>query len=170
MTNGMCDLAQWMCEDNKAEIDALPNFVLNTDKANELLDLTEWKFEADGKTPFDKSRLARTPATIATMLPVERLVIRHLGTEDNNVTDNIEIQLLANTYAGIDWSVTRCDFAQLLDHYYDGYMMEDERLYTPSTWQLASPLPLTPTTAFTAICWIGMATTPSGLVLPKWTK
>jgi peptide/nickel transport system substrate-binding protein len=130
VTNGMYGLAQWMYEDNKAEIDALPNFVLNTDKANELLDLTEWKFEADGKTPFDKSKAGPDTGYYRHNAAGERLVIRHLGTEDNNVTDNIEIQLLANTpYAGIDWSVTRCDFAQLLDHYYDGYMMEDERLY-----------------------------------------
>lgn len=130
VTNGQYGLAQWMYEDNKAAIDALPNFVLNHDKANELLDLTEWKFEKDGKTPFDKSKAGPDTGYFRHNAAGERLIIKHLGTEDNVVTDNVEIQWMANTpNAGIDWSVTRSDFAQLLTHYYDGYTLGDERMY-----------------------------------------
>lgn len=130
VTNGMYGLAQWMYQDNKAAVDALPNFVLNHDKANELLDSTEWKFEANGTTPFDASKAGPDTGYYRHNAAGERLVIRHLGTEDNTVTDNIEIQLMANTpYAGIDWSVTRSDFAQLLDHYYDGPFMGEDRMY-----------------------------------------
>lgn len=132
VTNGHYGLAQWMYQEKKAEIDALPNFVLNISKANELLDATEWKFEADGKTAFTP-----TGTNFRHNSKGERLIIEHLGTEDNEVTDAIEAQLMANTPgAGIDWRVTRSDFAQLLDHYYNGHSKGADRKY--HTFNLAT--------------------------------
>ncbi|MDD4079108.1 MAG: ABC transporter substrate-binding protein [Eubacteriales bacterium] len=142
VVNGQYGLAQWMYEDNKAEIDALPNFVLNHDKANELLDETEWKFEADGKTPFDASKATADSNYFRHNAKGEVLAINHLGTEENDVTDNVEIQWKANCpYAGIKFSLTRSDFAKLLDHYYEGFTMGEEREF--NTFNLA--------TGFTAI-------------------
>ena len=68
----------------------------------------------------------------------EMLVIEHLGTTDNDVTDVIEIQYLANApLAGVKFNVTKGDFAVLLDNYYYGASMPaGERKY--HTFNLAS--------------------------------
>jgi len=130
VTNGEYGLAQWMYQDNKAAIDALPNFVLNPTTANELLDATDYKFEADGKTAFDPAKAGEGKNYFRHNSKGERLIIEHLGTEDNDVTDAIEMQLMANTpAAGVDWRVTRSDFAQLLDHYYEGHLKDADRKY-----------------------------------------
>lgn len=137
VTNGMYGLAQWMYEDNKAAIDALPNFVLNHAKANELLDETEWKFEADGVTPFDASKANDAGTYLRHNAKGEVLTIKHLGSENNQVTDAVELQLVANTpLAGIKFTLTRADFAKLLDHYYEGFTLEDEREF--NTFNLAT--------------------------------
>lgn len=142
VTNGQYGLAQWMYEDNKEAIDNLPTFVLNHDKANELLDQTEWIYEADGKTPFDATKAKPDSNYFRHNAAGEVLAINHLGTEENDVTDNVEIQFKANTpYAGIKFSLTRSDFAKLLDHYYEGFTMGDDREF--HTFNLA--------TGFTAI-------------------
>ncbi|NLW17930.1 MAG: ABC transporter substrate-binding protein, partial [Firmicutes bacterium] len=68
----------------------------------------------------------------------EKLVINHFGTEDNTVTDNVELQLKANApLAGIEFTLTRGDFDALLSHYYYAYELpEGERKY--HTFNLAS--------------------------------
>lgn len=137
VVNGMYGLAQWMYQDNKEAIDNLPNFVLNHDKANDLLDETEWKYEADGKTPFDRTKAKPGSEYYRHNADGEVLAINHLGTEENDVTDNVEIQFKANCpYAGIKFSLTRSDFAKLLDHYYEGFTMGDEREF--HTFNLAT--------------------------------
>jgi peptide/nickel transport system substrate-binding protein len=127
VVNGMYGFAQWMYEDNKEAIDNLPNYVLNHDKANELLDFTEWKFEDDGVTPFDAAKANKDGGYYRHNAKGERLVLEHLGSEDNNVTDNVEIQWKANTpLAGIDFRLTRSDFSKLLKHYYGGFLMDEK--------------------------------------------
>lgn len=138
VTNGHYGLAQWMYEDNKAAIDALPHFSRDTAKANELLDQTEWKFEEDGTTPFDPAKANADGTYIRHNANGEKLIINHFGTEDNDVTDNVELQLKANTpLAGIEFTLTRGDFDALLSHYYYAYELpEGERKY--HTFNLAS--------------------------------
>lgn len=138
VTNGNYGLAQWMYEDNKAAIDALPHFSRDTVKANELLDQTEWKFEADGKTPFDASKANAEGTYIRYNAQKEKLIINHFGTEDNDVTDNVELQLKANApLAGIEFTLTRGDFDALLASYYYAYELPaNERKY--HTFNLAS--------------------------------
>ena len=137
VTNGYYGLAQWMYEDNKAAIDAFPHFTLNPTKANELLDKTEWKFEADGKTPFDPAKVG-TGGYYRHNAEGKKLVIHHFGTEDNNVTDNVEIQFKANAHkAGIEWDIARGDFDALLELYYYAYELDPaERYY--HTFNLAT--------------------------------
>ena len=136
VTNGYYGLAQWMYEDNKAAIDAFPHFTLDTARANELLDLTEWKFEADGTTPFDSAKA--TGGYFRYNAAGEKLAIHHFGTEDNVVTDNVEIQFKANAFkAGIDWDLAIGDFDALLDFYYYAYELDPaERYY--HTFNLAT--------------------------------
>ena len=127
VTNGYYGLAQWMYEDNKAAIEAFPHFARNIAKANELLDKTEWKFEADGKTPFDPAKANAAGTYLRHNAKKEKLVIKHFGTEDNTVTDNVEIQFKANTpLAGIDFSITIGDFDALLNNYYYAYELKPE--------------------------------------------
>lgn len=129
--------AQWMYEEMAAELeDALVPFNLNLDKANEYLDQTEWVFEADGKTPFDASKADAEGTYMRHNADGEMLVVRHLGTEDNTVTDIIEIQYTANApLAGMKFEVTKSDFQALLDNYYYGFEKGDDRLY--NTFNLA---------------------------------
>ena len=130
VTNGHYGLAQWMYEENKAAIDALPNYVLNHETANNLLDETVWTFEADGTTPFDASKAAVDSGYYRHNADGERLVIHHLGSENNVVTDNVELQFASNTpLAGVEWTITRSDFAYLLDHYYEGFTMGADQKY-----------------------------------------
>ncbi|HCX78739.1 MAG TPA: ABC transporter substrate-binding protein [Firmicutes bacterium] len=127
--NGMYGFAQWMYKDNKEAIDNLPNLVLNQDYANDLLDETEWVYDKDGNA-FDRSKATKDGGYFRYNKEGKPLVVEHLGSEDNNVTDNVEIQWKANCpYAGIDFRLTRCDFSKLLKHYYGGFDLGAERQY-----------------------------------------
>ena len=125
--------AQWMYEYAGDELEeGLTAFNLNIEKANELLDQTEWKYEADGVTPFDPSKANAEGTYMRHNAEGEMLVIHHMGTDENSVTDIIEIQYAANApLAGLKFEVTRSDFNALLDNYYYSYeMSEDERYYS----------------------------------------
>lgn len=131
-------LAQWMYEEAGADLEEmLTPFNLNVDKANELLDQTEWKYEADGTTPFDASKATADGSYLRYNAEGEPLQIHHMGTEENDVTDIIEIQYVANApLAGIDFDVTRADFNALLDNFYYGYELGEDRYY--NTFNLAT--------------------------------
>ena len=59
MVNGEYGLSQWMYTTQADKVEStLVNYTFNVDKANELLDATEWKFEADGVTPWDAAKAA----------------------------------------------------------------------------------------------------------------
>lgn len=123
VTNGEYGLAQWMYQENEDAITRdLHVFSLDYEKANELLDQTPWKFEADGKTPFDPAKAGSDTNYYRHNSKGEVLAWYHLGTEENSVTDSVELQLMAHTpYAGIKFELTRSDFAHLLDHYYEAW-------------------------------------------------
>lgn len=129
--------AQWMYEEAGADLEEmLTPFNLNVDKANELLDQTEWKYEADGTTPFDASKATADGSYLRYNAEGEPLQIHHMGSEENDVTDIIEIQYVANApLAGIAFDVTRADFNALLDNYYYGYELGEDRYY--NTFNLA---------------------------------
>jgi len=132
VVNSYYGLAQWMYLENKADIDALPKFVLDLDKANELLDETPYKFEADGKTPFNAIMANAEGGYYRYNDKGERLTIKHLETEDGGaLISPLAMQLEDNTpLAGIEWQVFHSDFTSLLDHYYDGHLKSDgERKY-----------------------------------------
>ncbi len=130
--------AQWMYDYAGDELeDELTAFNLNIEKANELLDQTEWKFEADGTTPFDASKATADGSYMRYNDKGEMLTINHMGTEDNTVTDIIEIQYKANApLAGVNFIVTKSDFSALLDNFYYSYELGDDRKY--NTFNLAT--------------------------------
>ncbi len=130
ITNGEFGLAQWMYVAKAAEIEeTLENFTLNVDRANELLDQSPFKFEADGVTPWDVDKAEvgywRHDAEGT------KLKIEHFGTIDNEITDLIGAKWPeAMQFAGIDFELTYGDFQALLNNYYYAYMLdESERKY-----------------------------------------
>lgn len=125
-------LAQWTYQEKAAELaEQLRPLTFNIDAANDYLDQTEWKYEADGTTPFDRTKANADGSYMRYNDKGEMLVIEHFGTENNSVTDVIEMQYLANApLAGLKYNVTKGDFAVLLDNYYYGYSLPaSERKY-----------------------------------------
>lgn len=131
--------AQWMYEEVGSKLDeSLVPFNLNIEKANEYLDKTEWAFEADGVTPFDASKANAEGTYMRHNAEGKMLEVHHMGTDENDVTNIIEIQYTANApLAGVKFDVTKSDFNALLDNYYYGYELEatGERYY--NTFNLA---------------------------------
>ena len=143
IVNAEYGYAQWMYDYAGDELeDELIAFNLNVEKANEYLDQTEWKFESDGTTPFDASKANADGSYMRYNDKGEMLTVNHLGTDENPVTDIIEIQFKANApLAGVNFVVTKADFNALLDNFYYGYELGEDRKY--NTFNLA--------TSFTAV-------------------
>lgn len=131
--------AQWTYQERVAELaEQLKPITFNVETANKYLDATEWKFEADGTTPFDASKATADGSYLRHNAAGEPLVVEHFGTTENTVTDIIEIQYAANApLAGIKFNITKGDFNVLLDNYYYSYEIpEEERIY--SSFNLAT--------------------------------
>lgn len=117
--------SQWMYKLKKDEIDTLNFYAYNDKKANEELDQSEWIFEADGVTPFDITKAKEKSKYYRYNANKEVLKINHMGSENNPVTDNIELQLMKNTQkAGIKFSLEKADFSALIDNFYQGAKMD----------------------------------------------
>lgn len=131
-------LAQWTYEEQADYLDEnLKPISFNVAEANNYLDQTEWKYEADGATPFDATKAAEDGSYMRYNDKGEMLVVRHLGTENNEVTDIIEIQYTKNApLAGVKFEVTKSDFNALLANYYYSYDLGDDRYY--NTFNLAT--------------------------------
>lgn len=122
-------LSQWTYQAKKAEIEAeLEHYVFNPDKANEYLNQTEWKFEADGVTPFDASKAKEGYFRYNDKKEV--LQLNHFGTIENAVTDLVQVELPKGfALAGIKFTTETGDFSKLLDNYYGGPSLGAERKY-----------------------------------------
>lgn len=130
MVNGEYGLSQWMYTVQADTVESsLINYTFNVDKANELLDETEWKFEADGTTPWDATKAAE--GYYRHNAAGEELVINHLGTVDNQITDLISTEWPKGlNQAGVHLTVEWQDFNALLNNYYYGYELgAGERKY-----------------------------------------
>lgn len=130
MVNGEYGLSQWMYTTQADKVEStLINYTFNVDKANELLDATEWKFEADGVTPWDAAKAAdgywRYNAN------KEVLQINHLGTTGNQITDLIGTEWPKGlNRAGVKFTIEWQDFNSLLANYYYSYELDPaERKY-----------------------------------------
>ena len=129
--------ASWTYQAKKAEIEAtLVNYALSIDKANAELDKSSYKFESDGVTPWDVNKAADGYWRYNSA--GEELRINHLGTNDNPVTDTIEIQFQQNgPKVGMHVTIERTDFAGLMDgYYYAGAKPDSERKY--NTFNMAT--------------------------------
>lgn len=117
IVNSEYGLAQWMYHAKSAELnETLTNFVFNVDKANDLLDQTEWIFEADGVTPWDRTRAQE--GYWRHNAAGERLVHNHFGTNANPISDLINREWPRGmNQAGIEFYLEYGDFAALHAHY-----------------------------------------------------
>ncbi len=136
--DGAYGMAQWMVTEAGAELQAeIKPISFNIDAANDYLDQSEYIYEADGTTAFDRTKATADGSYLRHNAAGEELIINHLGTNDNPVTDIIEIQYAANApMAGIKFNVTKSDFNALLENYYYGYDLGEDRVY--HTFNLAT--------------------------------
>lgn len=129
--------AQWMYQVNKNEVDQLESYAFSIDKANAELDNTDYKFEADGTTPWDAAKAVDATDYYRYNASGEVLEIKHLGTNDNTVTDALEVSFNQNyPKVGVKFSLTRTDFAGLLDAYYEGTKKDPSERY--NTFNMAT--------------------------------
>ena len=114
--------SQWFYQENKTVLDAtLTHYVEDINKANELLDASPYKFEKDGKTPFDPAKATSTNGYFRYDANKKPLSLNHLGTTNNKVTTMIGQIFNTNAWkVGIDYHVDEAGFDVLLDHYYYG--------------------------------------------------
>lgn len=105
--------AQWMYIENKEALSQLNAYDYSVDKANEELDQSEYKFQADGKTAWVAGSGNRYNAE------GQELVIKHFGTENNPVTEYLKSNLSKNgEKVGMKYEVTVGDWNALIDQYY----------------------------------------------------
>ena len=128
VTNGMYGTSQWMYKERGADLetgDKITNWQLNLEKANELLDKTPYKFEADGKTPWDKKKSDEAFSKDAEGYNYWRydetgkqLVVNQYGSDESPITTLISNQLPVNAkQVGMEYNVTAGSFATLLEYY-----------------------------------------------------
>jgi peptide/nickel transport system substrate-binding protein len=121
-------LAQWMYVQSEDWVDATLNkYAFSVTQANTVLDTTGWVFESDGTTAFDVTKAVANSGYFRHNADGDVLQIRHLGTENNEVTTSLAAKFEINMQlAGIQYDVTESDFAFLLDHYYYAYELDEE--------------------------------------------
>lgn len=109
-------LDQWMVKESK-ELDLPYTYAYSIKQANEQLDASSYRFERDGTTPFDPSKAAKDYYRYNEAQEV--LEIRHLATDDNQVSDIIEHQLMKDAASvGIKYRMDRSDEAGIQEAYY----------------------------------------------------
>ncbi|WP_073998714.1 ABC transporter substrate-binding protein [Anaerococcus urinomassiliensis] len=126
VTNGMYGQSQWMYKERGADVESeMINYTLNIDKANELLDQTPYKYEKDGKTPWDKAKLEENFKGDLEGFDYyrydengKRLVVNQYGSDQSPITTLISNQLPINAaQAGMEYNVTSGSFSTLIELY-----------------------------------------------------
>lgn len=129
--NSEYSTAQWVYAKTKDDLEASLKYIYaySLDKANAELDASSYRFEADGVTPFDAKKASAD--YLRYNANKEVLQINHMGTENNSVTDNLELLLTQNApKVGIKFTLTRTDFDGLMKNYYfDTDLKEEEKIY-----------------------------------------
>lgn len=125
VTNGMYGSSQWLYKERGADIEAkLTNYTLNVDEANKRLDKTPYKFEKDGKTPWDAKKAAEEYKNNAEKFDYYRydengnkLQVNQFGAKESEITTLLSNQLPDNAkQAGLEYNVQAGDFNTLLNY------------------------------------------------------
>lgn len=129
LVNGPYGEAQWFYQETKAELqEKLINYTLDIDKANQELDESSYKFEADGVTPFDPAKAKADGSYLRHNADKDPLFINHFSAS-KEIGDAILLQYQENGWkAGLKFELTQGDFDTLLDHYYYGSSKSEEDL------------------------------------------
>ena len=118
--------SQWMYKERGADLEGkLINYQMNLDQANALLDKTPYKFEKDGKTPWDKKKADEAFKANADSFDYyrynekgEKLVVNQYGSDESPITTLISNQVPNNAkQVGMEYNVTAGSFATLLNYY-----------------------------------------------------
>ena len=126
VTNGMYGQSQWMYKERGADVESeMINYTLNIDEANELLDQTPYKYEKDGKTPWDKAKLEENFKGDLEGFDYyrydengKRLVVNQYGSDQSPITTLISNQLPINAaQSGMEYNVTSGSFSTLIELY-----------------------------------------------------
>jgi len=132
--------AQWMFQMKRAELqETLIPITLSVSRANDYLDQTEWKFEADGETPFDPSQ-ANSEGTYMRHNADGKMLTIHHAAASWSVGAVLELEFQRNTpLAGMNYVFHDMDdnFPGLLDHLYNAHSWpEEEQVF--STYSMAT--------------------------------
>ena len=126
VTNGAYGLSQWMYKDRGADLEGkLTNYQLNIDTANEVLDNSPYKFEADGTTPWDRAKAEEAFNADAEGFDYyrydengEKLVVNQFGSEESPITSLMNSQLPVNAkQAGMEYNIQAGSFPTLQEYY-----------------------------------------------------
>ena len=123
-------VAQWTYQARRSQLDTkLKPITFNIDLANDLLDQTEWKYEADGATPFDRTKASAGGTYMRYNSKGEMLVIHHLSASppvgavvENEITKK-------GPLVGLKYEVTQSDWSELYEHYYYSSDLGPNRYY-----------------------------------------
>jgi len=117
--------SQWMYMESKDWIHANINkYTFSIGQANAALDLSAYKYESNGTTPFNSTLATSGSNYFRHNAAGERLIIRHFGI-NNEVTNSLRDKYEMNMQlAGIKYEITIGDYATLLDHYYYSYELD----------------------------------------------
>lgn len=132
VTNGMYGSSQWMYKERGADLEGkLINYTLNIDEANKVLDESPYKYEADGKTPWDEKKAQEAYQKDPSSFDYwrydenkEQLQVNQYGSQESGITTLLNNQLPDNAkQAGMEYNVQAGNFNTLLDYLY--YPKED---------------------------------------------
>jgi len=112
-------LAQWEFQAARRDLATLLQPIqFNLEKANDFLDDSEYKFEEDGSTAFDRSKVDAAGSYIRHNAAGEPLVVRH-ASGSQLIGGAIEAEAIKNApLVGMRYEIDQIDFDTLLDHYY----------------------------------------------------
>lgn len=119
VVDGPYGLAMPFYQARKEEIAAsVHQYTYNPTVANDLLDQTDWKFEADGTTPFDPAKAETTSGYYRHNSAGEVLEIKHYATVEAAAVSDLVLSSIppAAEKAGIKYEVTMGDWATMLTY------------------------------------------------------
>ncbi|MDR2599167.1 MAG: ABC transporter substrate-binding protein [Oscillospiraceae bacterium] len=138
--------SQWMWQARSAEvIAAIRPIALNVEAAHDFLDESEWIFEADGETPFDRSQANEEGTYLRHNAAGQPLIIRN-GAASQEVGDAIEIETVRNAaLAGVEFTSEFLEWALVLQY---AYRMPDtpveDRIYHTFSMGTGFGVPFSP--------------------------
>ncbi|MCI5839323.1 MAG: ABC transporter substrate-binding protein [Peptoniphilaceae bacterium] len=136
VTDGEYGLSQWMYEERGADIEGkLVHYTLNLDEANKRLDESPYKFEKDGKTPWNYDKAQELYNKDSKGFDYyryndkgEKLQVNQQGSPDSEITTLINNQLPENAkQVGMEYNVKAVDFSTMMQNL---YFPKDDAEYT----------------------------------------